>query len=216
MTELTWRRFPLTRTSTWSGLKPLNWADLTISVWPELDWRGMLKEATAACNKPPSSPAILGDLTRSSAVMISTGTRLSSTARSWERVPMVTISSISSSAAEPDSCATGWNAQIDRDNRVTAGTVMRLFNNFIIFTPGSFLGTVKLNFTRIQSECPLMGLPCNPVLRQPRLDRSVDLRNSETRDPHPAQALRRSSQSHHQAIPKSQIYLQNEPSTHHP
>ena len=143
MTELTWRRFPLTRTSTWSGLKPLNWADLTISVWPELDWRGMLKEATAACNKPPSSPAILGDLTRSSAVMISTGTRLSSTARSWERVPMVTISSISLSAAEPDSCATGWNAQIDRDNRVTAGTVMRLLNGFIISTSDGFLDTER-------------------------------------------------------------------------
>ena len=143
MTELTWRRFPLTRTSTWSGLKPLNWADLTISVWPELDWRGMLKEATAACNKPPSSPAILGDLTRSSAVMTSTGTRLSSTARSWERVPMVTISSISLSAAEPASCATGWIAQIDRDNRVTAGTVMRLLNDFIISTSDGFLDTER-------------------------------------------------------------------------
>ena len=143
MTELTWRRFPLTRTSTWSGLKPLNWADLTISVWPELDWRGMLKEATAACNKPPSSPAILGDLTRSSAVMTSTGTRLSSTARSWERVPIVTISSISLSAAEPASCATGWIAQIDRDNRVTAGTVMRLLNDFIISTSDGFLDTER-------------------------------------------------------------------------
>jgi hypothetical protein len=56
----------------------------------------MLKDGTADCNKPPSSPPIFGDLSKSSPEMISTGTALSSTLRFRERVPIAIISSTAS------------------------------------------------------------------------------------------------------------------------
>ena len=94
----TWRRLPLTSTSTWSGLMPRSCAARTWSAAPELLCRGKLNEGSSVCSAAARLPSGPAARRRSSAYSTSIGEAELSTVRSRLRVPVTTMDSAPSAA----------------------------------------------------------------------------------------------------------------------